>query len=164
MINIKEDNTQFIVNVQDIPVGGTFKYNGEYYLKTDSKREIRSMLAYGTDIDYGILNLSTGVIEYDYYTDVIPVEIDISTKLPNINHIEYTHHDDFLFYIPVGTPFMYKENYYIKTNLEQSISEDPGAGKLYGIVDILTGKLTYEDGYERVVWIDIDATVRVKTK
>lgn len=73
---------------------------------------------------------------------------------------DYTHHNDFLFNIPVGTSFMYNEKYYIKTNLEQSISED----KYYGIVDILTGKLTYEDGYERVIWIDIDATVRVKAK
>lgn len=77
---------------------------------------------------------------------------------------DYTPHSDFLFNIPVGTPVLYKENYYIKTNLEQNISKDPGAGKLYGIVNILTGKLIYKDGFERVVWIDIEATVRVKTK
>lgn len=82
MINIKEDNTQFSINLQDIPVGETFKYNGEYYLKTDSQKEIRSILGYGTDIHYGILNLSTGVVEYHCYLDVIPVEIDIATKLP----------------------------------------------------------------------------------
>ena len=83
MINIKEDNTQFSINLQDIPVGGTFKYNDEYYLKIDSQKEIRSMFGYNRiNIRYGILNLSTGVVEYDYYIDVIPVEIEISTKLP----------------------------------------------------------------------------------
>lgn len=157
MINIKEDNTQFSVNIQDIPIGKTFKSDNKYYLKTNSQKEIRAILGYGTNTHYGILNLNTGIIEYDYYIDVIPVEINIFTKQP-------AHYNDLLFDIPIGTTFEYKEKYYMKSDLEQNISEDPGEGKLYGIIDISTGELTYEDGYEKVIRIDMDATIRIKTK